>query len=230
MKPTRKQILLYGSAIIVVVVLTYILIETIRAKNTGFETKTLWDWMELLIIPLVLAAGALYLERSERNNERAIATDRQQEAALQAYLDRMAELILKDRLRVIDTEEIRNIARIRTLTVLRALDGRRKGDVVLFLNEAELIHVSNPIVNLGGADLTGAHLQGFDLSRTNLSNVNLSKAILQFASLERTDLTGSLLHGAKLEYANLTGAILQFTGMAGVSMTNATMPDGSKHN
>ena len=109
MKRAWKTYLLYGSAIVAVGVLAYILIETVRLKNTGFETKTLWDWMELLVIPLVLAIGAFYLERSERavdrktaddraKLERELATDRQQEAALQAYLDRMAELLLKENL------------------------------------------------------------------------------------------------------------------------------------
>ena len=72
----------------------FALIETVRAKNTGFEVKTLWDWMELLIIPLFLAGGAFFLNRSERNNEREIATDRQREAAFQAYLTQMKDLLL----------------------------------------------------------------------------------------------------------------------------------------
>ena len=28
---------------------------------TGFATKTLWDWMDLLIIPIVLSLGAIFL-------------------------------------------------------------------------------------------------------------------------------------------------------------------------
>ena len=67
--------------------------------------KTLWDWMQLLIIPLFLFAGATAINRSEKEVERQraedraklereIATDRQQEVALQAYIDRMSELLL----------------------------------------------------------------------------------------------------------------------------------------
>src|SRR5690349_8662207 len=117
----------FGSVILLGGILVFILIETVRTQNTGFETKTLWDWMELLIIPLVLAIGAFYLERSERamerqvadrrakddrkiaenrtKVEREIATDRQQEKALQVYLDRMADLLLRDNLRVSEDEE-----------------------------------------------------------------------------------------------------------------------------
>jgi hypothetical protein len=53
--------------------LTY---ETYKANNLGFETKTYWDWLELLIIPFVLAIGAFFLQRSERAIDREIAKDR----------------------------------------------------------------------------------------------------------------------------------------------------------
>ena len=61
-----KEYLLYATVFIVGVILLFILEETIRFGNTGFETKTLWDWMELLVIPLVLALGAFVLNRSEK--------------------------------------------------------------------------------------------------------------------------------------------------------------------
>ena len=76
MKPGWKKYLLYASIVIFGSVLLFILVETVRAKNTGFETKTHWDWMELLIIPLVLADGAIFLQRSERAVERRIAEER----------------------------------------------------------------------------------------------------------------------------------------------------------
>ena len=55
-----KSCLLYSSVVLFVGGLIYILVESINAKNTGFETKTLWDWMELLFVPLVLAVGAAF--------------------------------------------------------------------------------------------------------------------------------------------------------------------------
>src|SRR5262245_46064880 len=131
MRTTWKKYLLYGSTIIVIGVFLYILEETVRLKNTGFEKKTLWDWMQLLIIPLVLGIGAFFLNRSERQNEREIERDRQQEAALQGYIDRLSELLLKEALLSSEqNEEVRNVARIRTLAVLRGLDSKRKALVV----------------------------------------------------------------------------------------------------
>jgi uncharacterized membrane protein len=57
--------------------------------------KTLWDWLQLLVIPLALAIIAILFNRSERKNEQRIALDNQQEAALQGYLNEISKLILE---------------------------------------------------------------------------------------------------------------------------------------
>jgi hypothetical protein len=107
--------------------------------------KTLWDWMSLLIIPVILALVGFFFTRTERRNEQAIAKqradaeqnlaiDNQQEAALQGYLDRMAALLLEKNLRESkpDDEE-RTVARVRTLTMLFQLDTRRINYMLAFL-------------------------------------------------------------------------------------------------
>jgi hypothetical protein len=103
-------------------------------KWTGFLTKTLWDWMQILIVPVVLAIGGFWLNhiqksREERSTEmrkrveQEIAADNQRAAALQAYIDTMSELLFEKGLRESQPEdEVRIIARARTLSVLRGLD------------------------------------------------------------------------------------------------------------
>ncbi len=68
-------------------------------SGTGFLNKTLWDWLQLLIIPAVLSLGAFLFNRAERSNEQAVALDNQRATALQTYLDRMSELLLEKNLR-----------------------------------------------------------------------------------------------------------------------------------
>ena len=251
MKSRWKTYLFYGSLILVGGGLIYILVETVRAKNTGFETKTLWDWMELLIIPLFLAGGVFYLNRSEKEIERKtaeeraklereIAQDGQQEATLQAYLDRMTELLLNENLRTTQKEEVRNVARIRTLTILRGLDVKRRGLVLLFLQEAKLIHRGDTVVDLSGATMEDADLIFADLIDTQLLGVNLQGACLQGAYLQGACLQGANLHNANLLGADLRDSILQDTYLQGANISNeqlatvkslkgATMPDGTKH-
>jgi uncharacterized protein YjbI with pentapeptide repeats len=207
--------------------------------------------MELLIIPLVLAIGAYYLNRSERKVEREIATDRQQEAALQAYLDRMTDLLLEKDLRkavhpetLLEAEwrnskfpELQSIAKTLTFTVLRSLDKRRKGQVIQFLYEADLIGRANKVVDLrsaslDGADLHRADLQGADLSYADLRYANLSDAILLGAELREANLAGAnmfhtTLRGADLQSANLTGVDLRNSNMMHTFFNDADLSNAN---
>src|ERR1700730_6499197 len=74
-------------------------------------TKTLWDWMQLLIVPTVIAIAVFLLNFAMNQNERAetkrrteterdIALDNQHETSLQNYLDRMSDLLLNNQLRI----------------------------------------------------------------------------------------------------------------------------------
>ncbi|HEY1354573.1 MAG TPA: pentapeptide repeat-containing protein [Ktedonobacteraceae bacterium] len=164
---------------------------------TGFPTKTLWDWMQLLIVPAVLAGGVLLfnfvLSRSEQRTAevrtqsvRALALESQREIAFQDYLDKMSELLLEKNLRKSsEKDEIRDIARARALTVLNRLDAKRKASVIQFLSESNLID----IIDLHEADLREIRLRGARLSNVNLSRADLRKSVLQAATLRDADLS-----------------------------------------
>lgn len=232
MKPTWKKYLLYGSVIVVGVTLLYILEETVRLKNTGFEAKTLWDWMEVFFVPGIVALLIAYIESRERKQEREITLDRQQEAALQAYIDHISDLLLNKNLRasIDETDEIhgnisevRHTARIMTLTVLRGLDPRRKGLVIQFLFEAGLISGENPIVRMYGASLQDAELDHAFLDGANLSGAVLRDAKLRHAVLMGAKLNGAKLIGAHMGNITLRGANLEAADLTGADLTHANL-------
>ena len=144
---------------------------------TGFDGKTLWDWLKLLIIPVVLSVGVTLLKRSEREVEREIedrrartdrhiAEERELEFALQTYLDKMTELMLQWKLRTSEAHaEAKHIGRVRTLTLLRRLDGKRKGVVLRFLSEADLISNQATMVSLEGAELIECDVTNADITK-----------------------------------------------------------------
>src|SRR5258708_3486440 len=206
-------------------------ISSPHPNGSNFQRgKTLWDWLQLLIIPAVLAVGGFIIKRTisrgeqEANKQRAkiereIAEDNQYEAALQAYIDKMSELLLEKKLRDSKPEdEVRKIARVRTLTVLPRLDNRRNKSILQFLYESGLIEMDKSIIDLQGADLSRAILEGADLSRADLSRAilegaNLRGANLHEAIMEGTNLEGANLIAANLEGANLSGPILRIVGL-----------------
>jgi uncharacterized protein YjbI with pentapeptide repeats len=192
--------------------------------------RSFWDWLGLLIIPVVLGLGGIWFNNQTRKTEQEIAQDRVREEALQRYLDRMQELILDKSLKKSGKDaEIRNVARARTLAVLRSLDGNRKGHVVRFLHESELIGrleiveepyeelVREAIVELRDADLSnvyleGAFLLGVDLSFANLSNADLHYAVMDYCTLVGANLSNADVRAplsGNLRYVNLSGADLR---------------------
>src|SRR5260370_19571687 len=140
----RHRVTILVVAIILIVAIVLIIVGY-RFDWTGFNGntksgKTLWDWLQLLIMPLALAIIAIFFNRSERKNEQRVASDNQQETSLQEYIKEMSELLLHEKLRESQPgDEVRIIARVRTLTVLLRLDKERKNSILQFLYESGLI-------------------------------------------------------------------------------------------
>jgi hypothetical protein len=200
-RPSIKQILLAAGIVIVLVVLIRI---GYAYQWTGFRqskvsqdvqpAKTLWDWLDLLIVPAVLAGGVAWLNWAQRQRERdaekaqqeradkaeedrrrrereaqaaqrerelEVENQRAQDTALQAYLDKMDDMLTRlryeigsasteelsgsgatdsgDRKAPVRIRDLRTLIRARTLTVLERLDGVRKRAVMRFLLELRLI-------------------------------------------------------------------------------------------
>jgi len=183
--------------------------------------------------------------------ERDIALDNQREVALQEYIDKISELLLERHLRESHPEdEVRKIARARTLTVLPRLDGMRKRNVLQFLYESGLINKSGPIVELSGADLWQADLNGIYLRDAHLGGslcwkVDFSDAFLHGAYLggiqfrevtwNGADLSEAYLEGATFLDADgkprkdATGVIIEELEKKVKSLQGAIMPDGKIH-
>lgn len=219
---------------------------------TGFPAKTLWDWLQLagvLAIPVAVGFGTMWFARRQAQESEAENADNQREAALQVYIDRMSELLLANYLQdFVIGKGVGQIAQVRTLIVLRRLDGERKGNVLQFLQYANLINKDNPIVHLKdinlaetklrGGDLSGSTLRGANLTRAklnaisfygaNLAGANFTEADLSVADFSRTNLAGVHLTCANLgeanfSGANLTGAFLTGADLDGANLTGANL-------
>jgi uncharacterized protein YjbI with pentapeptide repeats len=222
---------------------------------TGFGGKTGWDWMELLIVPLVLAVGAFYFnyaqnerqqETEEIRAERQVAADdlRAQEERLQTYLEETGTLLVdKGLLDSEEEDETRYLARARTLAVLREAEEDQKRIVVSFLAEAGLAGSrggADPVVSLANANLAGAdlhvvdYMQGADLTEADLSNAwvmqeldgaSLNRAQLDGADLPEVILRSAYLNAADLSNANLQRADLREADLEGANLEGANLSE-----
>ena len=192
--------------------------EQHKDSRWGFRGMTVRNWLELLVVPLVLLGiGLLFqiqqngVEKRRLEAEQHIEEQRAQDEALQTYLEQMGQMLLdKDRpLRQSkEGDEVQLLARARTVTILRRLDSARNRDILQFLREARLVpsnkyEIQEHIVrldnsNLSKADLRGANLDSFDLRGTDLSGADLRDARLPWSYLPYAKLNGANLRGAYL--------------------------------
>ena len=112
--------------------------------------------MQLLIVPIILGAGAIWFqsqasntaERSETQRADAqlkIEDDRARQAALHTYLSSISTLLLDKNLKEATEENpVREIARATSLNTLRQLDSARKGLLITFLYDSGLVGFTNP--------------------------------------------------------------------------------------
>jgi len=227
--------------------------EAVREAWTRREVggKTVWDWLQLLVVPVMLslitvaftwqqdvrqrsiederARQAQEIEDRRAEAERKIQEQRAQQGTLQAYLDQMGTLLLdRDLHEAGEESDVRRLARARTLVVLDALGSDRQNRALRFLQETELIQSTArdrpPIISLKYASLNDLELKGKRLLRaTDLTQANLRGADLSEADLEGTDLSGAHLGNASLEGANLRDARLAGAYLHNADLGGATL-------
>ncbi len=172
---------------------------------TGFAGKTLWNWLNLLggaiLIPVVIGAATMWFSIKQHESDQSIALDQQQQVVFQTAEDDIKDLLLTKGLQTSKPGDgVRIVARAEMLSALRQLDRERKGLLLQFLDEANLIAQrpkNDVIIYLWGADLSQTELFDAFFDAADLSGANLTYA-----------------EGGEFRYANLKGA---------------TMPDKSKH-
>ena len=141
------------------------------------------------------------------------------QATLEAYYDRMTELLLDHGLREsAPNSEIRTIAYARTVAVVKGLNGDRNSQLFAFLLESGLLYQDSPIIGLSGISLSESDLSGVDLIEFNMSGARLNRANLSGAYL-----SGTILDEAKLNEANLCGADLSRAIISGAYLHRANL-------
>lgn len=218
-----------------------------QPSSSGFQhAKTLWDWLDLIIAPLMLALVGIGInstirknekdrEEKRTQNEKRNAEDRIMEDVLQSFLDKIDDLLTNPKLyNAEDGTVLRNIARTRTLTTLRRIDFRRKSILLHFLTESGLVNKQHGFVII---DLSGANLENVEIHDANFEGAILNEANLQGAKLDHCNLNGAFLIDTNLQssylmYCSLENAKLsadvplaraQITNLRGANLNGASL-------
>jgi Pentapeptide repeats (8 copies) len=204
--------------------------------------KTVWDWLQLLVVPAMLVVIALLFNTSQASRERkredrqiaedrALAESAREDATLEAYFAQISSLMLdRDLLRSRPGSAVRQVARTATLTATRRVNGRRKGEIVRFLSEVGLLQpkpigdaFSEATILLDGADLRGADLAGALLSGIDFFRVDLRGADLTHALLSENFFTLSDLRRSRFDYASVVNGSFERSDLRGASFKNGSI-------
>ncbi|HLW41163.1 MAG TPA: hypothetical protein VKY82_02195 [Flavobacterium sp.] len=156
---------------------------------TGFSEyntinyRTLWDWLDLIIIPGSIGLFAWIFTSYEKDKNKRIENEKFKDVTLNSFLKVMAELIINNDLPGTPNPKSLAIAKTRMNIALDHLDGARKGQVLQFLYQSDLID-KNPNLKLLGANfndsiinnlvLIDAEIKGAHFERASLLETNLN--------------------------------------------------------
>ncbi len=242
-------------------------IEKIVEPRKYQSGKTLWDWLKLLTITILIFFLGQQLRQRDKKEQARLETEREirvqleakesdrraeleketgmnylAEEAMQNYIDRVSDLLLNKELReelfpdndTLDQDNhVRDVARIRTITILRRLekDTERQASIIYFLRDAGLYQFIFEYANLSSINLSQANLENANLVRSNLegayfkgaflSGANLEGAFLAHSNLEDSNLFGAYFKGAFLEGAYFKDANLVHSNFEDANLKNA---------
>ena len=207
---------------------------TVEFALMAISDKSLFDWADAVATPIIVVviAGVFGLialgTRRRAQAERDLQDDRAREETLSSYLDRISELVLDKDLVDSDTDSPkRAIALALTHAALRTLDGPRKGLLVRFLNDLQLIRYGRTVVPLSLADLTNSNLSSADLRACDFSGANLRDAYLYDSDLRESNFENCVLTDADLRGCNFENCVLTNRQLAQCAdLDGAILPNG----
>jgi hypothetical protein len=188
--------------------------------------KTLWDLLQLLIVPLALAGLGFWITAQQHASDQKIADNKAKDSVLDGYLSHMSDLLVSGALLGAKnpTSSVLAVARARTVTALRRLDSGRNRLLTQFLADSGLLSVIDlSSVDLSYTQLNGAYLTGAELSNDLLGNAALERADLRHADLFFAHAAHADMSGAHLQNATLRGMDLRASDLRGANLFGATL-------
>ena len=209
--------------------------ERTKEPEGSLPMRTLWDWQDLLIVPLVLAIAGWWLSKEQKDREQKaqkkqkehdehLEAERARNNLLQAYLDDVTQILLSDKASATNGNArevvVKAVLEARTATVLLGLDGdgARKRHVTKFLYELGLINRGKVQNNIGCIDLWSADFNGADLEEAILPEVFLKDVYLRGAKLNHANLNNADLRNADLRHTELRGTWLSGADLSGADL------------
>jgi len=228
--------------ILIIIAIIYLATMNDPPNWTGFgknvidekvsPAKTLWDWLDLLIIPVALGLIGWAYSQIEKVKTQNREEERKQNEILESFLETMTKLIMEHNLRSKPSQQTLAIARARINIAFNNINKLRKGQILQFLYESDLID-PKPILPLLGANLQDAILDEIVLGKSEIKGAFFNRASIQRANLKGANFIGcdfsqanfsnSLLNNANLSYTNLSESKLKHMDLTSVNFEGSNL-------
>ena len=255
-----KKPLLKGPIIFLIILLLTIYAIVLRqkgfvwAEGTGFgdyidpignfyRGKTLWDVLELIIVPVILAGGAWWLNRRDNRRNELVTAENTYDRIFEHYIDNISDLMLennlvlarnwqqpseKDAVQVPFPKTSVEVARIQTITALRSLDTKRRNMILQFIRDAKFSDFLLSGGNFKDIDLSRADLNSFNLSQSDFSRANLKNASIIKVNFRDANLSDVSFEEAKLYFTDFRDSRVQIEQFDNAEFVfDIKLPDGS---
>jgi uncharacterized protein YjbI with pentapeptide repeats len=208
--------------------------------------KTLWDWLQLLLVPVVLASVAFAFNAGQASINQQLQDQSKQEQVINDYLNQMSTILLQYKLH--DSQPgtpIRALAQASTLAALDRLDSAHKNIIVLFLYRADILKYhyykhnetecgdpkvlkkqfpdENPIITLSQGHLEGVTISDLGLSCIDLHNMYLDGSNFSASVLDRADLGLSFATKADFSNTSMNSANLYYLDLEDANLQGAKL-------
>lgn len=199
-----------------------------RYEWSGFQNKRGWDWLALLIVPVVLAVAVNFVQNDIAARQKASDLSKAQEQALLEYFKNVKDIVQKDikgkdakesnEMRSLSEENKKLMASF-TKAILSEINKDQKRQVIDFLYGQNLIRCKDKcgtsifkknienLINLSEANFEEANLSRMKLPNLYLPNVNLNEADFTKSNLDGATFQGSSLNNTNFKLASYRDAL-----------------------
>lgn len=181
--------------------------------------KLLWDWLDLLIIPSSVALVGWIYKEFEKSKDAKKEYENKQNETLDSYFRNISDLIINNNL--LDNNlnnDSKIIARTRTIVAIENLSGDRKGQVLQFLHESNLIR--NNVVDLVGANFKDSEVSGIVLTDISIKGVFFCRSEFVKTYLQNTDFSACDFSETNFDGSLLLNTNLSYTKLVNCKLTN----------
>ncbi len=190
--------------------------------------KTLWDWLELIIVPISLSLIAWFFKKSEIKTEKAISLEKNREGELYSFYDYVQNIHFSTDLNDNRTKEMVSVlASARAKVIIGNLDVKRKASFIKFLYEVGFINIDGPIIVFDRPDFSGINLDNNSLFKMTIRGADFSNSSFEFSTLSFSIFSGSCFSKSSFYFAQLQRAYFDWCEVDSADFSHANLEKAS---